>query len=121
MAKMLELTTMGQLDQILSADSRPTFIFKHSTACPISMRAYEQYKKFVEGCRGEIFDFAAIMIREHREISNALAEKAGVKHESPQGILIVQGKAVWDDSHMELTEEKFKQVVMMYENGHFKD
>lgn len=122
MAEMRELTTMEELEQILNeSNSKPVFVFKHSHICPISMRAFDHYRAFVENCDHNNFDFTLIMIRSHRDISNALAERVNVKHESPQGILIVNGKVVWDDSHMELTEDKFKQVVMMYENGHFGD
>lgn len=122
MAEMRELTTMEDLENIINeSKSKPVFVFKHSHICPISVGAFDHYRSFVEDCDLNSFDFTLIMIRSHRDISNALADRVNVKHESPQGILLMKGKAVWDDSHMELTENKFKQVVMMYENGHFRD
>ena len=36
---------------------------------------------------------------EERALSNAIADRFGIRHESPQGFVIVDGKPVWNDSH----------------------
>ncbi|AZR74012.1 hypothetical protein BBF96_11780 [Anoxybacter fermentans] len=121
MAEMKELTRIEEVDQILGESSnKPIFIFKHNHICPISVGAFRHYEAFVRGYEKEDILFTLIRIREHRDISNAIAERLGVKHESPQAILVVDGRAVWNDSHYEITENKLKQVVMMYENNSLK-
>lgn len=121
MAKLHELTRVEEIDQILrESHERPVFIFKHSTTCPISDRALNEYQEFIRTHAG-IAAFTLVIIRDHRDVSNAIAEKTGVKHESPQAILLAEGKAVWDDSHYEITTAKLDQVVMMYENGNLGD
>lgn len=52
-----------------------------------------------------------VRVIEERPISLALSERIGVQHQSPQGLLIKNGKAVWNDSHEQLTAENFKAAV----------
>lgn len=120
--KVRELTQLGDVERVLAdSKNKPVFVFKHSDICPISHNALEEYWRFVKHYDGDNFDYTLIRIRSHRDISNAVAEKTGVKHESPQVLLLVEGKSVWDDSHFEITAEKLRQVVMMYEDGDFRD
>lgn len=120
--KVRELMHLAEVEQVLAESrNKPVFVFKHSDICPISHNALDEYLRFVKDYDGENFDYTLIRIRSHRDISNAVAEKTGVKHESPQVLLLVDGKSVWDDSHFEITEEKLRQVVMMYEDGDFRD
>jgi len=47
----------------------------------------------------------------YREISNAIAERFQVHHESPQVILVKNGEAVYDASHMEIsTQELISEI-----------
>jgi bacillithiol system protein YtxJ len=64
------------------------FIFKHSTACPISAHALQE----VESAETEI-PIYRVDVREQRELSNWIASVYSVEHESPQLILIREGKA----------------------------
>lgn len=117
MTEIRYITTKEELDQLfLDSATKPAFVFKHSTICPASTRALNSYQAFVAEARTAEFFFAGLMIRDHRDLSNELAQRTGVKHESPQVLLIIDGQAVWHDSHFEITEEKLRQVVMMYEN-----
>lgn len=120
MAEIKNLTSIEELDQLFEdSTKRPVFVFKHSTICPASTRALNYYQAFVEENRADEFYFSLVMIRDHRELSNQLAERTGVKHESPQVLLIMDGQAVWHDSHFEITQDKLRQVVMMHENKDF--
>lgn len=121
-AKVRELTRLEDVDAVIAeSQERPIFVFKHSEICPISHNALDEYCKFVNEYEQDGFAFKLIMIRDHRDVSNAIAAKTGVKHESPQVLLISGGRSIWDDSHFEITAEKLKQVVMMYEDGDFRD
>lgn len=121
-AKMRELTRVDEVDQLLQeSHEKPVFIFKHSDTCPISDRAFNEFQDFIKTHPGDGYEFTLVVIREHRDVSNAIAEQTGVKHESPQAILLADGEAVWDDSHYEITTAKLEQVVMMYENDSLGD
>lgn len=54
---------------------------------------------------------ALVRVIEERPVSLALAEQVGVKHESPQSILIQNRKPIWHDSHRALTADAFRAAV----------
>jgi bacillithiol system protein YtxJ len=76
-------------------------LFKHSPVCPISTAAREQY----EAWRAELPDVptAFVDVIAARAVARGLAERCGVRHESPQAILFEQGKPVWHASHDAIT------------------
>ena len=80
------------------------FIFKHSTACPVSSRALIE----VRGTRGSLPVFQVNVI-EQRDLSDWVARRYNVKHESPQLILVKKGKArlIWN--RWEIKKDKIKE------------
>ena len=56
-------------------------------------------------------DPAFLDLLEHRDLSNEIAERSGVKHESPQAILLRDGKAIWNASHMSITSDSLLEAV----------
>jgi bacillithiol system protein YtxJ len=87
----------------------PVFLLKHSTACPISKAAYDKFEKFAEN--REQAEFYMVLVIEDRRTSLFIAEKTGIKHESPQAILFVKGKAVWSASHWEITYKNLDNTL----------
>lgn len=97
---MKEITSVEQLTDTLSgSNDQPVFIFKHSTACPISAGAHEKVKKYISGPDGEKPDFYMVKVIESRPISNAVEQQLAIRHQSPQLILVKDGQAVWSASH----------------------
>lgn len=92
------LTSEAQLDQIIAASAqKPQAIFKHSTRCSISSVALQRMEK---GTAPEGIDFWFLDLLQYRSISNAVAQRFGVAHESPQILLIKNGECVFDESHL---------------------
>lgn len=87
-------TTLDNL--ITDSKQRPVIVFKHSNACSISARAYREMQKF-EG------DVNILEVQSARDISRELADLTGVRHETPQVIVLRDGKAVWNASHFDVT------------------
>lgn len=75
-------------------------VFKHSTACPISAAAYDEYLAFREHSDVRT---AVIRVIEERPVSNHAATKLGIRHESPQALLVRDGALVWNASHRAIT------------------
>ena len=48
----------------------------------------------------------------HRDISNAVAEEFGVEHQSPQVLLVSNGKSVLDLSHFEIDFKTIKKSIL---------
>lgn len=104
MADIQRLTTLEQWESALSGTSdKPLLLFKHSTQCPISAGAHDELMHYIEDSESPEVDFSIVRVIEERPVSNAIAEKLGVKHASPQAILIKDGQPVWDTSHWNIT------------------
>ena len=82
--------------------SKPQVLFKHSTRCSISTMAMNRLLR-LEDAFYQQADFYYLDLIAHRDISAAIAERYHVHHESPQVIVLKQGDATYDASHMEIT------------------
>ena len=94
--KFFRIDDMAALDNLF-ADSRnkPVIVFKHSNACSISSRAYREMEQF----EGQV---NILEVQSAREVSREFANLTGVRHETPQVIVLRDGKAVWDASHFDV-------------------
>jgi monothiol bacilliredoxin len=99
---LIDCNSLDALEPVLSG-AETAFIFKHSTRCPISARARNQVEGFVAD-RPEV-PVHLILVVESRPVSLALADRLGVRHASPQIILVGGGRAIWDTSHSDITAD----------------
>jgi len=90
--KFFKLTDKETLNRLLlDSENRPIVVFKHSNTCGISSAAYREMEK--------LDDVNLLEIQSARELSNEVESITGVEHESPQVIVLKNGKAVWNASH----------------------
>ena len=80
---------------ITDSKQKPVIVFKHSNACSISARAYREMEKVDRQVN-------ILEVQSAREISRELANLTGVRHETPQVIVLRDGKAVWNASHFDV-------------------
>ena len=100
---------MEQLDELVAnSTNRPQVIFKHSTRCSISSMVLNRLERETPP-KG--WDFYFLDLLAHRDISNAIAEKLQVHHESPQIILIKNTEVVMEDSHMSIQMGELKSFA----------
>lgn len=71
---------------------QPVVIFKHSTTCPISAAAYYE----MEGFEGEV---VLVEVQRAPELSREIEKLTGIRHESPQVLILEKGQVVWNASH----------------------
>lgn len=106
----IPLQLMGQLDELTAlSNEKPVFIFKHSTRCSISRFALKQFEN--EFDLHDAVDAYFLDLITYREISNEIASRFGVQHQSPQLILIKGGKAIYDVSHSDIDAGELKSKV----------
>jgi len=109
---MNTIRTEQELESLLEASKeRPVLLFKHSNACPISGRAHSEVSEFLEEHADPAFGFAMIVVQTARQLSNAVAERLGVEHESPQAIVVRDGHAVWNTSHWNITRKSLEEAL----------
>jgi len=95
--KILENT--DQLEQaIKDSYNKPVVLFKHSVTCGISSRAKYMLEDGWEFSTDD-FDFYYLDLLSFRGISNSIAEKFKVTHQSPQILVIKNGESIFDMSH----------------------
>jgi bacillithiol system protein YtxJ len=85
------------------------FLYKHSTRCGTSLRALMAVERFARA-ETEIPVFGLDVVR-HRSVSNEAARRLGVGHQSPQAILIEEGRAVWHVSQSFITAAALEQAL----------
>jgi len=103
---------MADLDQLLQASYQmPILVFKHSTRCPVSAWAHQQWTQFAMSPEARQVGLAMVRVIESRPVSLALARRVGVAHESPQAILVRNGRGVWSRSHYGITAKALKAVA----------
>lgn len=86
------------LEIIKGSHERPAMLFKHSTTCGISAGAKHRLESNWD-IDPEKMDFYYLDLLNYRSISNLIAKKLNVIHQSPQVILIKDGAAIYDTSH----------------------
>ncbi|TDD77045.1 bacillithiol system redox-active protein YtxJ [Flavobacterium caseinilyticum] len=105
-----ELTGLAQLDEIIAvSNEKPVAIFKHSTRCSVSRMALKQFENQFDSS-DKVTPYFLDLIA-HRDISNEIATRFGVYHQSPQLILIKDGKAIYNVSHSDIDAEELKKKL----------
>ena len=113
-----QLTSLSQLDSIKEESAEyPVLIFKHSIRCSVSSMALDRLERAWD--ETELTDLKPYFLDliNHREISNAIADVFGVDHESPQILIISDGKSIYDNSHMGIAYHEIKRVYDDFEKA----
>lgn len=99
------------LDEIVKISfEKPVAIFKHSTRCSVSRMAWNQFSNQY-AIEFEKMELYFLDLLAHRSISNEVAERFGVVHQSPQLIVIKDGKAVYDASHSDIDAKDLENYL----------
>ena len=103
------LTEMSQLDEIIEeSKSIPVMILKHSTRCSISLMAKNSLDKSWDIDNDSIKTYYLDLLK-FRPISNQLAETFNVHHQSPQVLLIKDGKCDYSATHSAIETRAIKK------------
>lgn len=105
------LTSADELDDALSLPM--AVLFKHSSVCAVSSMALREMYRLAEG-RPDLA-IHLVDVRADRLLSAQIADRLGVRHESPQVLLIRHGELVWHGSHFQVTSERIWRAVQEVE------
>jgi len=107
-----EITSTAALTEMMKLSGQQSVLFfKHSNACGISERAFREFERYLQSPESAQVRNCLIVVQTSREASNELARLVAIEHESPQAILVRDGRAVWNDSHLALKSERLKTAV----------
>lgn len=103
-------------DALEAAFRAPHFLlFKHSQICPVSARAFAEYRAF-SSAHPDV-PTAWVDVIASRELSLSVAERTGVRHESPQALVLATGAPLWDASHGAITEASLGAATLEGQSG----
>lgn len=85
-------------------------IFKHSTRCPVSAMSLNRLEKNWLLINNQIQPYFLDLIQ-YRSVSNQIENLLGVRHESPQILLIKNGKCIYNESHHLISVEELAKHV----------
>lgn len=105
----IPLTTEAQLDEIVQlSETKPTIIFKHSSRCSISSTALSRLERAWDAAETPAYYLDLIA---YRPISSAIAEKFDIEHQSPQVLVINQGKCSYSATHWDIAMDEIKPFL----------
>ena len=110
----IEWQPLEELEQLHTlveeSHEQHVLIYKHSTRCGISGMALNRLERGWKEELNEVKTYFLDLIS-YRNLSNEIAQRFEVYHESPQIILVKNGKAIHNDSHMNISAESIEQVI----------
>ncbi|MBO0324186.1 bacillithiol system redox-active protein YtxJ [Muricauda sp. CAU 1633] len=106
----IHLESLEQLDEIVKkSNGRPQVIYKHSMTCGISSMTLRMFNDSYE--MDAQCDLYFLTIQSHREVSDAVSSKLDVRHESPQLLILKNGKVSFHTSHGAIAEINLKDYL----------
>jgi bacillithiol system protein YtxJ len=112
---MSPLTHLSDIDELEAAIAesreRPVLLFKHSRTCGISMEALDELHAHVKGAQAAAV-YKVITVQSHRGLSDETERRLGIRHQTPQAILLRDGRPVWNASHFRITAAQLDQVIV---------
>ena len=109
---MKTIASEQELGELVEAShERPVVLFKHSNSCPISAGAYGEMRRLLDERPEDDFDFAMVVVQTARALSDEVERRFGVRHETPQAIVLRNGRAVWNASHYRISREDVTKAM----------
>lgn len=108
-----ELKSLNQLEELRNESKNQTvIIFKHSTSCSISKTALNRLERnWKEEEMNSVKPYYLDLLS-FREISRSIADLFDIEHQSPQIIVLKNGKAVFNRSHFDIEFTSIKNAVL---------
>ena len=108
MANFITIDSEEGLESLFRAShAKPVILFKHSKTCGISNGVFNEVSQVNN-------DINLIIVQNARNVSNIIAERTGIRHESPQAIVLKHGKPVYNASHYDITAEDLDSATINF-------
>ena len=112
MTSLTPIHDVASLDAaIAESRDRPVLLFKHSRHCGTSFEALDELQAHIEATQPGSVAYKMITVQTHRPVSDAVSQRFGIRHETPQAILLRDGKVIWKASHFRITASQLDQAL----------
>ena len=110
--KWAQLESSKQLEDLIqNSTAKPQLIFKYSSRCDLSYTMLNRLENDWQPNETDNIDTIFLDILSARELSNSVENKFGIRHESPQVLVIKNGECIYDDSHMRINYNRIKECL----------
>jgi bacillithiol system protein YtxJ len=107
----IELQSDAQLNDIdKKGINRPQLIYKHSTTCGISSMVLRRLEILLQGVSGKA-DLYFLDVHRNLQVSDSIAGRYHVRHQSPQLLILKQGKVLAAPSHGAIAEVELEHYI----------
>jgi bacillithiol system protein YtxJ len=104
-SQFLPIASIEALDTLFERSfAEPIVIFKHSNSCGTSAYVHETMSE-VPGT------IHLVTVQDHRDVSSAIAERTGIRHQSPQAFVIANGEVAYSASHYNILPEAITATI----------
>lgn len=101
--KWNQLTRIEQLTELdEQSKTKPVLILKHSTRCSISLAALGRLERNWKEENSALVEPYYLDLLQHRDVSDFIAQHYYIEHESPQVLLLKNGKCIYSQTHMSI-------------------
>jgi len=101
----VEITDTESLEQFLSSvNGTAAVLFKHSNSCGVSSRAYREMSMLER-------PVGLIVVQQARPVSEEVGRRWNVVHETPQVLIVHDGKLSWKASHFEISAQTVAEAL----------
>ncbi len=109
--KWNQLKDLNQMGEIVKQSfEKPVIIFKHSIRCSISRMALKQFESYYTIPQNDAETYFLDLLS-YRNISDNIAERFGVVHQSPQLVVLIDGKCAFTASHADIDATELKEKI----------
>ncbi len=103
------LETDAALEEALERSSQePIVIFKHSTTCGISAGARRRMQALTDDTDPRVYE---LVVQRSRALSQTVADTFGIRHESPQALVVRDRSVVYHTSHMSIQADRIRSAA----------
>ena len=114
---LIDRKQLTELDQQSFDNSvKGVLIFKHSTRCSISDLALNRLER-TWGAADKILPVYYLDLLKYQSLSAEIAFKYHVMHESPQILIIKDGKCIYSASHSSISFQEINTLILNQPNG----
>lgn len=91
---------------------QPFLLFKFSMTCFSSLTAKKEMQKLDTD-----LPIHVVIVQLDRNVSNTIEADLSVKHESPQLLIVKDGRGIWQATHYHIKKDLLEEAIEQYVKG----
>ena len=110
-SNLIVLDSIDALDRIIATSGEHlVLLFKHSVTCGTSAQAHDELVAHLSEDQ-HTTQYGIVTVQTHRNVSDAIETHFNVRHETPQVLLIQEGRVMWEASHFGVTADAINNAI----------